>query len=151
MLFATVLAAAGIAAAPPSLEQLSWMAGSWAGEERGVEMEEVWTEPKGGLMLGVHRDVSGGKAVFFEYLRIEVTPEGIVYTASPRGGKATSFRLVGSGGSRVVFENPEHDFPKRILYWLGEDGSLHARIEGARGEEAKAREWKWRRAGRAAR
>jgi hypothetical protein len=30
----------------------------------------------------------------------------------------------------AVFENPEHDFPRRIIYRLEPDGSLFARIEG---------------------
>ena len=30
----------------------------------------------------------------------------------------------------VVFENPQHDFPQRIIYRLEKDGSLLARIEG---------------------
>lgn len=128
-----------------SLDQLAWMAGSWAGEHEGIRAEEHWIAPEGGLMLGLHRDVAGGKAVFFEFLRIEKRPDGIVYLASPRGVPATPFRLVESKGKRAVFENKTHDFPKRILYWLSEDGSLHARVEGAPGEEKKAQEWIWRR------
>lgn len=129
-----------------SLDQLAWMAGSWAGEQEGVRSEEHWIAPEGGLMLGLHRDLGGGKAVFFEFLRIEKRPDGIVYLASPRGAPATPFRLIESKGKRAVFENPTHDFPKRILYWMSEDGSLHARIEGAPGEKKKAQEWVWRRA-----
>lgn len=146
-LLGLTLAAALPGASPGgvSLDRLAWMAGSWAGEAEGVQAEEHWTEPKGGLMLGLHRDVAGGKAVSFEFLRIESTPEGVVYLSSPRGAPATPFRLVESKGTRAVFENLQHDFPKRILYWLAEDGSLHARIEGARGEEGKAQEWTWRR------
>lgn len=98
-------------------------------------------------MLGLHRDVAGGKAVSFEFLRIQTTPEGIVYFASPRGAPPTPFRLVEdeSGPGRAVFENRKHDFPVRILYWLTPDGALHARIEGP-GEKPKAFEWVWRKA-----
>ena len=35
----------------------------------------------------------------------------------------------------VVFENPGHDFPQRIIYSLKAGGNLEARIEGeAKGE-----------------
>ena len=30
----------------------------------------------------------------------------------------------------VVFENPDHDFPQRIIYRLGDNGALLGRIEG---------------------
>ena len=130
-------------AAPDPLAALSWMAGQWSGEEGGVRSEERWTEPAGGMMLAVHRDVAGGKAVHFEFLRIESTPEGIVYFASPRGKAATPFKLVESSKERVVFENAEHDYPRRILYWLA-GGRLHAKIEGAPGGKAKSEEWVWK-------
>src|SRR5262249_42052103 len=52
---------------PGSLEfaQLGWLAGSWSGEEHGTVSEEVWLAPRGGLMLGMHRDTGGGKNTGF--------------------------------------------------------------------------------------
>lgn len=148
LLFA-LLPGAASAAQGDALEKLGWMAGTWSGEEGGTASEEVWTPPRGGMMLGLHRDVAGGKAVSFEFLRIQATPEGIVYFASPQGAPPTPFRLVEvedeSGPARAVFENPKHDFPVRILYWLGPGGALHARIEGP-GKKPKAFEWVWRKA-----
>ena len=103
---------------------LSWMAGSWAGEEGKVQMEEHWTVPKGGMLLGLHRDVASERTVSFEFLRIEKTSDGIVYFAQPKGAPPTPFRLVECKEKRVVFENPQHDFPQRILYWhRGRGGS----------------------------
>jgi len=142
-----LLALASPAAAPSSddpLTSLAWMAGDWMGVDGGVEMEERWTEPRGGMMLGIHRDVKAGKAVDFEFFRVAATPEGIVYFASPRGRPAVPFRAVESKDNRVVFENKQHDFPKRIIYWLGGDGSLHARIEGDPGDTEAAMEWTWK-------
>src|SRR5262245_18201965 len=118
------------AAAGDGLDSLSWMSGAWHGSQNGVEMEEVWTAPRGGSMLGVHRDVAAGKTTGFEFLRIAVGSDGVTYWGSPEGRPATPFRMVKSEARRVVFENPTHDFPTRILYWLSEDGALHARIEG---------------------
>jgi hypothetical protein len=142
VLFA-LAAHSGFASEMEPLQSLSWMAGTWAGEAGGTATEEVWISPKGGLMLGLHRDVAAGKAVSFEFLRIEATADGIVYFASPRGAPPTPFRLVEGKEGRAVFENPKHDFPVRILYWLGLDDSLHARIEGP-GQKPKAHEWVWR-------
>ena len=81
----------------------------------------------------------------FEFLRIESDQDGLVYLASPRGRPATPFRLVESAKARVVFANPQHDFPQRILYWLAEDGLLHARIEGEQRGKPASEEWAWRR------
>ena len=127
------------------IDQLSWMAGSWQGRQGEVEMEESWTTLKGGSLLGLHRDVRGGRTVSFEFLRIAEDKDGIVYYASPQGRPATPFRLVESGRERVVFANPEHDFPQRILYWKDADGALHARIEGMQGGKPASEEWRWTR------
>jgi hypothetical protein len=128
------------------IASLAWLAGSWEGKDAaGLEMEEVWTAPKGGTMLGLHRDVKDGKLVSFEFLRIESGAEGLVYQAQPRGRPATPFPLKEAAAKKVVFENPRHDFPQRILYWVTDDGALHARVEGMQGGKLVAEEWSWRR------
>jgi len=133
---------------PAELSQLAWLAGSWSGQDGKTEMEEIWTPPKGGVMLGLHRDVTGGKLAGFEFLRIESAAGGLVYQAQPQGRPATPFRCVEVTENRVVFENREHDFPKRIVYWLGPDGELHARVEGEPGGKTEAMEWSWRKTAR---
>jgi hypothetical protein len=143
-LLALALAAATGAA---DLERVAWMAGEWVGSAGGVEMEEVWMAPRAGSMLGLHRDTAGGRTVSFEYLRLEATPEGITYWASPGGRPATPFKLVESGGARAVFENATHDFPRRIVYWrCAGGGALCARTEGTRAGKPFAEQWQWRRA-----
>jgi len=130
------------AADRPSLKDLLWLAGYWVGSAGGTTMEEVWTEPAGGVMLGMHRDVKAGRLVFFEFLRIEQRASSVVYIASPRGTGATEFTLVSAGSAEVVFENPEHDFPQRIIYQR-EGDLLIARIEGEVSGETKGQEWRW--------
>jgi uncharacterized protein DUF6265 len=135
-----------LAAEPASrIDQLSWMAGSWQGRQGEVEMEESWTAPKGGSMLGLHRDVKQGRTLSFEFLRIAEDKDGIVYHASPEGRSATPFRLVEASRERALFANPEHDFPQRILYWKDAEGALHARIEGTQGGKPASMEWRWTR------
>lgn len=134
-----------VGAAVPDLSELAWMAGNWTGVQDGLEMEEYWQAPKGNTMLGLHRDVAGGRTVSFEFIRIEATKDGITYWASPRGRAATPFTLIELKGKRVVFENAKHDFPQRIIYWLGDDGALHAKIEGVLKGKPASEEWTWRR------
>ena len=105
-------------------------------------MEEFWTTPDGGVMVGLHRDVFPNKASFFEFLRVAETDRGLTYTASPRGTGTTEFVLVSLGSQRVVFENLEHDFPQRIIYRREHD-RLTASIEGEVDGAVKSSEWTW--------
>jgi hypothetical protein len=128
------------------LDNLAWMVGSWLERKPGVETEEHWIAPKGDVMLGVNRTVRESGKTSFEFLRIARTPTGISYFASPGGRLATEFKLVESAATnsekKVVFENREHDFPQRVIYWL-DDGSLRARIEGTIGGQPRSQEWRW--------
>jgi len=126
----------------PVIEDLSWMSGHWVGTSGDVVMEEFWTEPGGGVMVGLHQDVFPDGSSFFEFLRIVTTERGLTYIASPRGTGTTEFVLVRLDGKSIVFENLEHDFPQRIIYQR-EGDRLTARIEGEVGGNLRAKEWTW--------
>lgn len=136
------LALAIVTASPPSL---AWLEGHWRGVTDGVATTEQWLAPAPGALLGLHSDVRSGRLVSWEFLRIGTTEEGTFYYASPRSAPPTAFRLVEQGEGRVVFENRQHDFPQRILYWLDAEGALHARIEGPQGGKTVFQEWVWTR------
>ncbi|HEY7922659.1 MAG TPA: DUF6265 family protein [Vicinamibacteria bacterium] len=140
------LASVGAQAPGGKIRELGWLEGRWEGESDGVSMEEQWTSVKGGALLGLHRDVKGDRMVSFEFQRIQATPEGTFYFASPLSRPPVPFALVESGERRVVFENKQHDFPQRILYWLDAQGALHARIEGPQAGKTASEEWVWTKA-----
>jgi hypothetical protein len=143
-LLAAASAAAQAPAVPARLEQLAFMAGNWGGPAASAEVEEVWLAPKGGLMLGLGRTVKDGKAVDWEFLRIEQQGETLVYLASPGGRPATPFPLAAIDTTSAAFESTL-EFPRRVSYRKNPDGTLTARIEGTRGGKPAAREWTWKR------
>lgn len=109
---------------------LSWLADAWVGTRGSsgtTTIEERWGPPLGGSMLGTSRTVSNGRLRAFEYLRIVERDGGLVYVAQPNGGAATEFVLTELTATRAVFDNPRHDYPKRITYELDGD-SLTATI-----------------------
>ncbi len=130
--------------AAKELESLAWMTGCWVGEEADVRTEECWTAPGGGILLGMHRDIRPSGKSFFEFLRISIEGDGIAYWGSPMGRTPTSFPGKEIGEKRVVFENAAHDYPQRIIYWLEDDGSLSARVEGDVKGTLRQESWRWR-------
>jgi hypothetical protein len=122
------------------------MEGHWTGAVKDLHMEEHWTSPAGGGLVGMHKDVKAGKMALFEFLRIEAREDGVYYLASPRGATPTAFKLIEQSDRRLVFEDAAHDFPQRIIYWSGAPDELRARIEGTIGGKEKSMEWHWTRA-----
>jgi hypothetical protein len=123
----------GAPAAQARLDQVSWLAGEWAGEAAGRRFEEHWMTPAGGAMLAVSRTLRDGGMVEFEFLRIVERDGGLVYVAQPGGRPPTEFRLTAITATSATFENPAHDFPKRIHYERRGDGGLQAVVsDGAR-------------------
>ena len=68
----------------------------------------------------------------FEFLCIVERDGGLVYTAMPNGRQpATDFVLTSLTDDTATFENPTHDFPKKIQYVRKADGSMEAVVSGA--------------------
>ena len=133
--FTIMIASLPAAETAASLADLGWLSGTWKMEAHGKLIEEHWTTPAGGSMLGVSRTIKSGKMVEFEFLRIEQRDDGLFYIAQPQGMPPTEFRLISSNSSEWVFANPQHDFPQRIRYRRNPDGSLTARVEDESGKK----------------
>lgn len=113
------------------INELEWMSGCWNSIGHDAGSGEQWTQPAGGTMLGVSRTVVAGETVAFEFIRIVTEDDGnIAYIASPSGQDTARFLLTEISPGNVVFSNPAHDFPQRIIYRLVANGDMLGRIEG---------------------
>ena len=134
-----VLAAAISGAGQQKVSDLSWLSGCWEmkAESRGLHITEQWMKPAGGMMIGAGRTIKNGKTVDFEYLRIVEEADGVFYISKPTANKnETKFKLTRASAGELLFENPAHDFPQRIVYKLN-GNRLNARIEGTTNGETR--------------
>jgi hypothetical protein len=126
-------------AAKPTLQDFAWLAGHWRIEQGDRVIDEHWMAPAAELMMGMGRNVQGGKVREYEFTLLRQEPNGdILYVASPSKQTETAFKLTSLRDGEAVFENPEHDFPKKVIYARQPDGSLLAAIEGP-GRDGKTR------------
>jgi hypothetical protein len=132
-----LIAAAGLldaavlqAQAGARLDHAGWIAGCWEFRAPGRTTLEMWMPPGGDLMLGASRTVSATAVSEFEQMRIKAEGGRLVYTALPSGQKEASFPSTHTSDTLLIFDNPEHDFPQRILYRRRGADSIVARIEG---------------------
>ena len=112
-----------------SISAAAPLAGCWQGTEEPGTLEQ-WMVPAGRMMLGMSRTVRMGKVSEFEFMRIVEDQGKLLFIAIVPGQPETTFTLVKSNLQELVFENPEHDFPQRILYRFFQKDVLAARIEG---------------------
>ena len=115
--------------AAADINQLGWIAGCHVMETPRIKIEEQWMKPDGGMMLGINRTIRGGKAVAHEFLRIDAKDGAVIYTGLVGTKGETPFKLTTQTETEVIFENPTHDFPQRIIYRKTADGIV-ARIDG---------------------
>ena len=127
---AMALAHAQRAPEPTSSTLPTWMIGCWAGERGGEKFHERWTGGDDSTLLGVAHTTKAGKLAAFEFLRVVVKEGRAVYVAQPNGAPPTEFAATASTTNRVVFENPAHDFPKRVTYERSGADRLTASIDG---------------------
>lgn len=128
-----------------TIGELAWLAGNWSGlrgTNGAISFEERWSPPKGGAMLATSRTVSRDRMSAFEFLRVVERDGGLVYIAQPGGAAPTEFILTEITATRAVFDNPRHDYPKRIAYDLSPDGSLTATIGFLKGGTPRKFEFK---------
>lgn len=120
-----------VQASGESIATLRWMTGCWAAVGQEAGSGEHWTAPAGGSMLGVSRTVRGGRTVGFEFMRIADNDSGqLAFFARPSGQPGAMFPMAQLTDNEVVFENPAHDFPQRVIYRRLPDNGLLGRIEG---------------------
>jgi hypothetical protein len=101
--------------------------------------------PAGGTLLGVGRTVKNSATVAHEFLQIrDSTSGGLEYVANPSKQSEAIFSLLRLSESEVIFENPEHDFPQRIIYRL-RGNTLLGRIEGELNGEVRAADFPMKR------
>jgi len=128
-----------VAADESSLGQLAWLGGCWNAEGSEPGSGEQWMPLAGNSLMGVSRTVRQGRTVAYEFMRIAQDSDGrLAFIAQPSGKPPASFPVRSMNKTEVVFENPEHDFPQRVIYRLESPTQLRASIEGIRNGSLKS-------------
>ena len=107
-----------------------------------TKVRTIWPPTVISMISSVSRTVRAGKMSMFEFLRIVERDGALVYIAQPGGGSPTEFVLTELTATRAVFDNPRHDYPKRIVYELSSEGGLSATIGFMKGGSPRRFEFK---------
>lgn len=126
------------------LQQLEWILGNWQYVTPQGTFVEHWQKSEQGFS-GDGWYIVKEDTVFHETLSITVQNGGIYYIARVNGQhaeKPVAFMLTGLS-RQLVFENPSHDFPKRITYSYHDDDHMSATVEGMEKGQKRVEELKF--------
>ena len=115
------LAMAVHANAQTSLSKLEWLLGSWnrTNAKPGRTGVEVWSKISNQEFIGKGINLRGTDTTFVEKLKLIIRDNKIYYVADvPENKEPVLFEMTLQSGTNVTFENPKHDFPKKITYEL---------------------------------
>ncbi len=141
LLFVLVVFTSAVTAqTPATLDRLSWLTGCWEGKAGAATLEEIWSKPGGGSMIGLGRTVNQNKTLSFEFMQFREENGTLVFLPQPQGGPQVRFPLKSITGQTLTFENLQHDFPQRVFYER-KGNLLLAGIEGTMKEKFSRQEF----------
>ncbi len=105
-----------------------FLEGTWKMENK--ETYEHWDQLNENSLKGFSYKVKDGQMLISEYLDITRDNDEITYKATVLGqnqGKGVNFKLTKTD-STFTFENPNHDFPKKIVYQKLSDNEISVQV-----------------------
>lgn len=120
------------------IKKFAWLQGKWEGSYNEMQTFEEWQPMNGKSMSGNGGVLSGTDTMFVEKIKMEQRDGVLYYSATVPGNTGpVEFKFTGFINDSTIFENPEHDFPQRIVYFKNASG-FYACVDGIRlGKYAK--------------
>lgn len=123
---------------PATIGDVAWLAGHWHGEAMGGSVDEIYSPPAGGALLGMFRLVKDGKPSFYELITLAEENGSLVlrlkhFNADMTGWeeKDESFttRLIQAKPGKAYFDGLTflQDGPKKLAIYVAskkKDGSV---------------------------
>ncbi len=117
-----------------NLEKANWFLGEWGNKSAEGELTERWKKQNDSVFHGESYFVVGSKdTVFAEHVQMEEANGKLAYTVTVPGQnneKPVRFEMTSGDDRQIIFENPKHDYPNKIVYNKVGSDSLVAEIFG---------------------
>lgn len=120
-----------------SLNEFHWLLGDWVADNGKSVTIESWQQvsPHTFEGFGESNLKSSNKRQSVELLRLVEMNNEIFYIAKPQQNKhPVGFKLTQCTNKNAVFENPDHDFPKKLNYRLMTHNQIQVIVSGDKGQ-----------------
>ena len=110
-----------------------WILGNWENKSADGNLSETWKKVNDSTFEAQSYFIKEKDTLHFESITLQQKGEVLSYSATVKGqnnDKPVTFKLTNSTDTQLVFENPKHDYPKKIIYTQITEDSLVAEISG---------------------
>ncbi len=112
------------------LTPLEWLLGQWEGDQGTGVYHEEWGKVSEKEFRGKAYLIKNSEITNQEKLKLYTDDTWVYFVADvSHNPDPVSFKMTGMENSKVVFENPQHNFPQKITYEKIGSDSLLAVIE----------------------
>jgi hypothetical protein len=121
-------------------EKLYILEGTWKTETRRGVIYEEWKKESATLMKGKSYKLKDADTLLLENISLRRNGKDVFYipvTINQNNQKPVKFKMASSVNNKFVFENPAHDYPKRIVYEIVNADSVHAFIDDGNNASGK--------------
>ena len=138
-----------------TIDDLAWLAGSWYGRTGDDSIDEHWSAPSGGVMIGMFRWLKNGRLYMYEFLAIEPGESGglVLHLKHFHQGLvawegkdvARTFPLVQVADRQAIFRRGGAFRSNQFIYQRIADGELVVVEEVRKGGELTTTEFRYNR------
>lgn len=122
------------------LEKANWLLGRWENNSPQGNLSEIWKKENDSTLFGESYFVIKKDTVFAESVSLEERNGKVSYVVTvpdQNEEKPVAFELTSAEANSLIFENPKHDFPNKIIYNKVGTDSLVAEIRGMKDGKEK--------------
>ncbi len=124
-----------------NMQAFQWLSGSWKMSTPRGAIIESWSVLDDSTLTGESVMIkTDGEKKQLENIRLVFREQSYYYIPVAIGqnnDQPVKFRITSRGEKGFVAENPDHDFPKRIIYTLVNSDSLHAVVDDGEDDSKK--------------
>jgi hypothetical protein len=115
------------------IKEARWLLGNWENKAVDGNLTETWKKVNDSTFQAQSYFIKEKDTLHFESITLQQKGEELTYNATVKGqnnDEPITFKLTNSTDTQLVFENPKHDYPKKIIYTQITEDSLAAEISG---------------------
>lgn len=115
------------------IDKVKWIVGEWENKSKDGVLTENWERISDTVFDAVCYFVHGKDTLHNEKIRLKQAENAIIYSPTVKGengNRPVHFKMTSINANELVFENPKHDYPQKIVYTKVTEDSLVTKISG---------------------